>query len=270
MNTYIAGTDIQLPINFTDDDGNPLSVKSATYQITDDLSNVIQMKQDFDLSQDTLLISSNFNQIESLDIDAITSEQISEVRLYEARIVEFDLVLSDGGMKSFDIAYIITPREKLIAGLNSFQSMRESYLTAMSISNSQNWSMASDSERVSAMIEAHIKICSFAFEDITLGQSYIEESTPIGDLSLIPPKDFKNLTPKFRKALRMAQLAEADEILGGGDQDDLQRRRGLISQTIGETQDVYRSSKVLDMQLSKTALRYLSSYISLSKRVGRA
>lgn len=270
MNTYLAGTPVQLAVNFTDTDGNALSVAAANYRIVDDNSTEIQASTSFDPTLNTLTIASELNQIAAIDLNALTSEQIDEVRLCEARIVEFELTLDDGNIYPYDIAYVVVPRERLIAGLNSFQSLRQAYLSAMSVPGTTVWNTASEDDRVAAMIEARLRICSFKFRDVTLGQSYLNESQVIGDLSRLPPKDFNSLTARFRKALCFAQIAEAEEILGGGDQSSLFRRNGLISQTIGETQEIYRSSKPTDMQVSKAALRYLSSYISLSQQIGRA
>lgn len=270
MNTYLAGTPVQLAVSFTDTDGNVLSVSAATYSIVDDRSNVIQESVSFDPTETTLTIASELNQIAALNLETLTSEQIDEVRLYEARIVEFELTLEDGNIYPYDIVYAVVPRERLIAGLNSFQTLRQAYLTAMSVPNTTTWNTASEDDRVAAMIEARLRICSFQFRDVTLGQSYLNEDQLIGDLSRLPPRDFNALTARFRKALCMAQLAEAEEILGGGDQSSLLRRNGLISQTIGETQEIYRTSKPIDMQVSKAALRYLGPYISLSQKIGRA
>ena len=270
MKTYLAGTPVQLAVSFTDTDGNALSVISATYKIVDDRSNEIQGQTSFDPQLERLVIASELNQIVSLDVDALSGEQIDEVRLYEARIVEFELTLDDGNIYPYDIVYALVPRERLIEGLNSFQSLRQAYLTAISVPKIISWSVSSEDDRVAAMIEARLRICSFQFHDVTLGQSYLNQSQLIGDLSRFAPRDYKNLTARFKKALCMAQIDEAEEILGGGDQIDLYRRSGLLSQTIGETQEFYRNAKPLDMQLSKAALRYLSPYISLNQQIGRA
>lgn len=270
MKTYLAGTPVQLAVAFTDSDGNSLPVVSAAYRIVDDSSTEIQASTSFDIAQETLTIASELNQISAVDVDSLTSEQIDEVRLNEARIVEFELTLDDGNIYPVDIVYALAPRERLIAGLNSFQTLRQSYLTSMSVPSTTAWTTATEDDRVAAMIEARLRICSFNFRDVTLGQSYLNEDQVISDLSRLPPRDFKELTPRFRKALCLAQVAEAEEILGGGDQSSLFRRSGLVSQTIGETQETYRTSKPVDMQVSKAALRYLGPYISLSQRIGRA
>lgn len=270
MKTYLAGTSVQLAVNFTDVDGNPLTVMAATYRIADDNSTEIQASTSFDPTQNMLVIASELNQIGALDVNTLTAEQIDEVRLHEARIVEFELTLEDGNIYPYDIVYTLVPRERLVVGFNSFQTLRQAYLSAMSVPNTALWSTASEDDRVAAMIEARLRICSFRFRDVTLGQSYLGEGQVIYDLSRLSPKEFLSLTARFRKALCLAQIAEAEEILGGGDQANLLRRNGLISQTIGETQEVYRSGKPTDMQVSKVALRYLSSYISLSQRIGRA
>lgn len=270
MKVYLAGTQVQLAVSFTDTDGNALSVSSATYKIVDDRSKEIQAVTSFDTTQDTLTIASELNQIASLNVDALTSEEVYEVRLNEARVVEFELTLDDGNIYPYDMVYVLVPRERLITGLNSFQSLRQAYLTALSLPGTTFWNTASEDDRVTAMIEARLRICSLQFRDVTLGQAYLSEEKMVGDLSRLSPSEFKELTARLRKALCMAQIAEAEEILSDGGEANSARRSGLISQTIGETQDVYRSSKPIDMQVSKSALRYIGEYISLNMKVGRA
>lgn len=270
MNAYLAGTPVKLAVRFTDSDGNPLSVTSATYRIVDDKSKEIQPSTSFNLLDTTLTIAPELNEVAAIDVNSLTSETMELVRLNEARIVEFELTLNDGNIRALDIPYVIVPRERLITGLNSFQTLREAYLTSMSVPNTASWDTASEDDRVSAMIEARLRICSFGFSDVTLGQSYMNKSNRIGNLGYVAPKDYTKLTPRFRKALQLAQIAEAEEILGGGDQSTLYRRNGLTSQTIGETQETYRAAAPLDMRLSKNAMRYLGQYISLNKKTGRA
>lgn len=270
MNTYLAGTPVKLAVSFTDSDGNPLSVTSATYRIVDDSSTEVQASTSFDPSLNELTIAAEFNQIASIDFDQLTSETMDLVRLNEARIVEFELTLEDGNIQPFDMPYVVVPRERLISGLNSFQSLRESYLNTMSVPGTTAWMASTEDDRVAAMIEARLRICSFQFRDVVTGQSYMSEGSTIGDLSLVTPVEFKSLSARFRKALQLAQIAEAVEILGGGDKSTSFRRSGLTSQTIGETQETYRTSAPLDLRLSKTALNYLGPYISLNQRIGRA
>ncbi|WP_151708809.1 hypothetical protein [Acinetobacter brisouii] len=186
------------------------------------------------------------------------------------RVVEFQLTLSDGNIYPVDFAYIISPREQLIAGYNSFQTLREGHLSAMSVANTTNWDASTEPQRVAAMMEAYRRICSLRFTDITQGQAYLNESRILGDLSRVPPREFKDLSYRLRRALHLAQIAEAEAVLGGGEQADLLRKAGLISQTIGETQEMWRSSKPLDMRVSKAAMMYLAPYVSLNMRSGRS
>lgn len=270
MKTYIAGTPVKLAIRLTDSDGNPLSVTSAIYRIVDESSTEIQASTSFDLSESSISIPAELNQIKAIDVDSIGAETMDDVRLSEARIIEVEATLQDGNVITQDFPYILVPRERLIPGLNSFQTLREAYLNSMSIPSTTAWMTATEDERVAAMIEARLRICSFRFSDVSTGQSYLSENKQIGDLSRLPPKTFKSLSARLRKALKLAQIVEAEEILGGGDQVSLLRRNGLTSQTIGETQETYRSNAPLNMQLSRGALRYLGPFISLSQRIGRA
>lgn len=216
-----------------------------------------------------VVIPSNLNLIPLLFPEEVESEDIDGVSVRQLRTVEFRLRLAPGGTVLRRVIYALEPSEVLIAGLNSFQSYSEAALTALSIPGLAGWDGASEQQRIAALLEARQRICRLHFRDASRGQNYLNHSGDIGDLSRIAPREFQNLSVRLRAALRKAQVAEADALLGG-DPETERRKTGLVHETVGESSQTWRQTKPLELPVGRKALGYLAGFISLTKQIGRA
>lgn len=268
MNQYLAGTSVNLPIEFNDDDGNPLEVAEVFYRIIDQDGQESVPRTSFDLSQSILSIDSQYNKITPLDIDSLTVEKLGAETINEVRTVEFDIVLKNGNTIGHDVSYILYPRERLIVGLNSFQTQSQAMLTASATHDVDAFITSTPAQRVAGLVEARNRICQLSFVDATWGQSYLSNGQHV-ELHRITPRQFDALTERFKAALRKAQVAEANVVLGGGDVIEQMRQQGLTSQTIGETHETYRNVTPLNMLVSKVTLRYLSEFLASNKKLTR-
>lgn len=109
--------------------------------------------------------------------------------------------------------------------------------------------------KVAALIEARQRICTL--------------NIPSVNLRATTPSAYPKLSEQFKAALRKAQVAEANAILGGGDPIELALAQGLKSKTIGETHESYIGGRQLRLAVSKATLRYLSGFVSTSKVIAR-
>lgn len=268
MNQYLAGTKVILPVEFSDDDGNPLILESVNYRVVDQEGQEIVPTTSFDTAATTLQIDSIHNQIAPLDIDSLTIENMAKVTVNAIRTVEFDVTLQDGNTIGHDLSYVLYPRERLISGINSFQTLPQAMLTASGIHDVEAFTDATPAQRVAGLVEARERICQLSFVDITWGQSYLQHGQGI-DLKRLAPKDFNLLSDRFKSALRKAQIAEANVVLGGGDVIEQMRQQGLSSKTIGETHETYRGTMPLNMLVSKVTMRYLSEFLVSTKKIAR-
>lgn len=272
MNQYLAETVVNLPIAFLDDDGNELSVSKAVYRITDQDGREILPYTNFDIANNKLTIEAAHNAIVALDIDSITAANKYTTLINQLRVVEFNITLSDGNTISHDVPYIIYPRERLIAGLNSFQSISQAMIVSNSLHDVAAFLSSSTAKRIAALTEAYMRISRFEFVDSEFGLSnktaaWFDASSI--NLDRLSPNDFKKLSDRFRAALNKAQVIEANVIAGGGDVIERMRQSGLTSQTIGETHESYRSSAPANTILSKETLNCLSEFLVKSKRITR-
>ena len=135
--------------------------------------------------------------------------------------------------------------------------------------------------RQSALIQAHTNLCRVRYAvgapktgDVRDYAAYGTGSEISFDfkrrVSLlgITREDFDALPDHFRKALRRAQLIEAN-ILLGGDIVGQKRKDGIISETIGESSTFFSSKPYLNLPFSRQAFEVLKPYITVSVRVGR-
>ena len=89
-----------------------------------------------------------------------------------------------------------------------------------------------------------------------------------GNLALLAATQYAQLPERFKLALRKAQVTEADNILG----DDVlgaKREAGIILDSVGQTKQMFRNTKPLDMPVSKRALRFLSYFLVFNRTIGR-
>lgn len=273
MDIFLAGTPVALTIALQDRNGNSLNATAVEYRIVNQAGvEVLSRAPLADFaggSEVTVEIPMELNVIATIDPAAITSAAIDSVFVRESRTVELFVTDDAGNTILLTSTYILEPVETLIVGLNSFQAFSQAELIAMDIPNLPAWSDASEKDKVAALVEARLQICQLRFSNIRQdGQSHLSEVVSIGDLALVTPAQFSTLSPRFKLALCRAQVVQADAVLGG-DPVELKRREGLVLETIGESKQMFRSGKPLELPVSKRALKYLSPFVSFSQRIGR-
>lgn len=276
MKLFLAGTDVNLSLPIADRYGNALNATAAEYEVV--------------LSDGTVVVPRaavpNFNAGDasiSITIPASVN-QLSGLVPREPRKVNVYCTV-DSNVVMLASSYAIEPSDPLWVGVNSFQSFEEAQLIAVSMPNLNGWDAADDQSRIAALIEARLSICRVNFSlldsNARWGQNslyYVPEGTYTVDtirnnllfygLDSLTPEQYLKLPERFRNALKLAQVAEADELLGG-DETLLKRQSGLIEDSVGESTQRFTTAKVLAQAVSRRAMRYLSPYISYSMRQGR-
>ena len=162
-------------------------------------------------------------------------------------------------------------------------------LTALDIPALEAWDGASEDQRIAALIDARERIVQLNFNllnsNVNFGQdslqyvpegqyqsSYVARNSLFifhGNLAILTPQQFTTLPERFKTALRKAQVAEADRILGGDPYDE-KRQSGLVMEQVGESRQMFRAGKALTLPVCRRALGYLSYYVTFNKRIGRS
>lgn len=318
MNVYISGNVVESVIALNDDAGNPIAdVVGVTYRVIDSENNelvkpTVYVPNGEDYPEETEEPTDPETPEEALTdepaqeepSEPVEEETISEVIVQtseevntlkeetsrDIRIICLKVKTKTGAVFSLEYAYGLTIADPLQVGVNSFMTYRQAQKMAMDMPKLNNWEATSQSQRISALLEAKQRICRLAFDfgqiqlDMTK-QDYVVQaagkprcvqvgeifgvyggSVKLEDLSV---EDFEALPTKFRTALMQAQLAEANDVL---EVDSIaeRRRQGLILETIGEVKQMFSSIIPAQMAVSSKAMSYLSRYLVSGKKIGRS
>lgn len=322
MNVFISGNVVESNIALNDDAGNPIAdVVAVTYRVIDSENNelvkpMVYVPNGEDYPEETEDPAEPETPEEALTdepaqeepseepSEPVEEETISEVIVQtseevntlkeetsrDIRIICLKAKTKSGAVFSLEYAYGLTIADPLTVGVNSFMTYRQAQKLAMDMPKLNNWESMSQSQRISALLEAKQRICRLAFDfgqvqlDMTK-QDYVVQaagkprcvqvgeifgvyggSVKLEDLSV---EDFEALPTKFRTALMQAQLAEANDVL---EVDSIaeRRRQGLILETIGEVKQMFSSIIPAQMAVSSKAMSYLSRYLASGKKIGRS
>ena len=293
---YLAGNPVTLTVPLVDLAGNSVSASSASYVVNDmnDATVVPSTPVPSFISgatEATITVSATINTLAAIPAaSAITNNQIGEYNTRELRTIVVTFLDSFNNTYIVKSSYGLEQTDPLIAGLNSFQTLPQAELAAMDIVNTSAWDAAANNDKVAAMIEAWWRITQLNFwllnSNVNWAQdnlNYIPDGvyqSPYasdgqqmfifnGNLALLTPTQYNALPYRFKNVLKLAQVCEADYLLGGN-QIDLIRQQGILLDVTGETRQAFRNVKALDLPVSKRALKYLSQFITFSKRIGRS
>lgn len=173
-----------------------------------------------------------------------------------------------------EIAYQVLSAHELVIQVNSFAGYNRLVDLAYSIHGLDAFAAADRVTRVRALATAWRFLVGLNITDTDISdrQNRINDVPWAGgsiDLTDLSASELLLLEPRMLEALRRAQVVEADELITGGGVD-ASRQAGLLSSSIGETSQMYRSGKPIQRNVSARALRELNGYISYARRIGRA
>lgn len=220
-----------------------------------------------------------------------------------ARILRARLVTAAGTIHR-SATYVVEGEIRLALMRNSFQSIEAAELLARDEPNLSGWTSSARDDRFAALISAYHRLTRIPLRLVEAGANGVANretlilrepprgadnldfsplvhatNNPIGyrrDFpltanvliwSMMTGEEFNSLPSHFRRKLRLAQIAEANEIL----QNDVvaaKHRAGIISETVGESSVMLRGNR-LELGISRAALEHLTGHIYYSFKVAR-
>lgn len=196
--------------------------------------------------------------------------------LSAGRILRVGLVTDKGTIRR-SFSYIIEGEIRLALMNNSFQTLESAEMLARDMVNLTGWSGASDEQRYVALIEAYNRLTRIPMKFKTAdtenlrdrSEIFAEETVVLRSAwPTVTEDEFLEWPAYFRKALRLAQLAEANELLEG-DPIAKKHRAGILSETVGESSMMLRAGKV-EHGVSSATLQHLTGHIFYNYRIVRA
>lgn len=265
MKTYDAGESFALKMDITQVD----VPTSATYRVVDHAGVVLVPDTPIEVYGDD----------EHLEI--VISSDLTEVAPGQRRKllrVMLTVVGQDEELFKFSESVLIQALNKLLIPAESFQTVNEASMIAMDVFNLPNWEGSDRELRRKALIEAAHRIKRMRFDltkDVS-GQDYIDHPSWLltdneGDYAGfdgMSESDFNALPTTFLHDLKVAQVVEADAVLGL-ETPESKRASGVLSDTVGETSQMFRSGRPIDLPVSKRTLRYLSRWLLNRWSIGR-
>jgi len=260
MKTYLASNDVVETIILDDDDGVPYAATGVTYRVYDENDVNVVSTTPVTLVDGALDVA--------ITVGASSNElPIGQVR--GLRTIEL-LIETASGMFGKRVSYVVLNGEVVVKGENSYQTFSEALLGAMDLPGLVAWQDATRDERVAALVDSHSRLAKLRFSiKYDNGQTRLGGATEIADIRNLSLEEFLALPLEFISSLQKAQIVEADTALGG-DPIDEQRRGGLMSSTVGEVSQMYRSGTPLILPVSERALRHLTGYVKFGIGVGRS
>ncbi len=279
LEVYLGNTEVTVTVDLVDEMGNALNVNSVDYRVVDQNNAELVARTTVsgftagDL-QAVVVVSQAFNVMA-----ATSTREVRSVELY---------CETDAGTIGFSKSYGLELIDPLKIATNTFQGFAMAQLTAMDIPNLDAWHAASEQEKVRALIDAREHIVQLNFNllnsNVNFGQdqlnyvpegsfqsAYVARNSLFlfnGNLNLLNETQFNQLPERFKKALRQAQVVEANAILGGNT-DELKRASAIIEEQIGETNTKFRPTPALTLPVCRRALGYISYYVTFAKKIGR-
>lgn len=262
MEVYRAGSPAKVAIEAADDNGGVVEATSAVYTVLDESGAAVTTGSVASITGGEIEVS-----LTSADM------QLADGATRGAREIRVDFATPAGTVTNIKV-FLIEGASTLEVMTNTFQTFGQATLTASEMPELRSWNLKTDYERRNALVAAFHNIAKLAFRvERPEAQNRITDRlwTPatVEDITVLTAEELAVMPAKFIKALRRAQVAEADTLLGG-DVVGEHRRMGLMSHTIGEVSQMFRPGTPLILSVSHEALKHLTGYVIWSAKVARA
>lgn len=264
MDKHLQGQNINVEVPFVDDKGQPITdVTKVSWQLFDEDENRLDSGEQ--------LIS----QGKSLVIVADKAHNlINHNEVFAVRLLSSKLHTHSGREYVQRYYYMLETESTLIVCQNSFLTYMQALRLMPEIADLISFSGATEDARKTALINAYRNISSLSLTLAAAGTDIDklhyangdERPYTAGDWT---PEDWTAMNEKIKHDFRIAQLIEAEGILGGDGVGQL-RAQGVMSYSVGEVKQFYRTSQPLELSVSKAALRVIGKYIQYNRGIGRA
>lgn len=263
MQAYLGGHDVALTIPLINTAGEELAASAVSYRIID--------QDETELVAKTALTGFTEGDAEAVVSIPASLNQLGPL-LRGLRVVEL-YVTTEGGTSLITTEYVIEAFATLVTGVNSFQTYSAAFLVGCELPNLPGWNKANKNERINALSAAYRNFGKLRLRYIhDDADAMTRVITPAewgsSDITKLTAEQLATLPAEYLACLRRAQVLEADFLLGGDEVGEI-RRSGIMSATIGESSQFFRTSKPFEGAVCKRALKEVSSYLIGGVRTGR-
>jgi hypothetical protein len=261
-------------ITNADEAGNKIEGVSASWELFDERGIPIDagVVADFDPTADAV----------SFEVDAVSLTLPAGANSAGREIVVI-FTLADGEEVELRDYFLVVSSQPLSLMANSFVTYPEALALRQEFANLAGWDVNDRPRQAAALAEAYRRLCrmSFTCPGVRSNQSsvgYAAFGTGTDEpffggrrvrVSALTLEQFDALPETFRRALKRAQLAEANALLGGNPIAD-KRKAGMISETVGESSAFFQSKPYLNLPISQEAYEEVKRFVFLKIRIQRS
>lgn len=276
MKMVEPNTDVTFAINLVNELGSALSVSSVSYLLFDGDNNIVIPET-----------STNYTTVSlkpqvSITIPAIYNI-VPSISSSRARLLQVNVVTTDKNLVKVKEVYGIDSLTPISFMNRSYQSYQDAELLAYETLNLENWNSETETNKINALRTAFDQIGVLSFNvrkyNVQSPTSIDPYSNPlfqerwsykINNINEFSSEYMLTMPEGFIKALKLAQVLQADYVLGkGGTSETLEQQR-LVSETVGESSKTWKSTKALRLPLCESAMRALTGYIQFGGKLGHA
>ena len=277
MKMVEANSDATFTISLVDELGNSLSVSSVSYELFDGDNSVIV--SDTPVTHTTTLLKSQVTVI----IPAIYNFVSPATPFLKSRLLQLNVITTNGNLIKVKEVYVVGTLTPISFMNRSYQTYQDAEVLAYETLNLENWDSKTETNKINALKMAFDQVGMLAFNvrkyNVQSPTSIDPYSDPlfqerwsykINNINEFSPEYMLSMPEGFIRALKLAQLLQADYILGKGGTAAVLEQQRLISETVGESSKTWKSSKALRLPLCDEAMRALTGYIQFGGKLGRA
>ena len=285
MNNYPSGTAVTVDIPFLDLNGAAVVPTALSYQVLDELENVVQLPQSLPLIDGATTVSVSVPALANTLAAPYQSQSdgnpLGQPIVTTTGLREVQLSMTcDAGVVVTKIQYLLRATDaQLILMQNSFQTYNLSLIVADGQTNLMAWSLATEQVRINAMIQAYRALTNIGYfvrwprdpdaqNIINWFDSRNERIAPRLWAVMSTDRWYSYYPETFRVAMRTAQIVEADQILYN-DPILSKRLSGVFSEKVGESSTMLRSQNALNLGISRQALACVQGFVDLKMQFSR-
>lgn len=276
MTAYLSGSSSTIVFDLIYEDGSLIDAQSISYRLFD--------KDNVQLVAETVVNDFVVGDATAVITIVGTNNVLGVSELSSVRKLTALVTTETGSIVPLDQTYIIRSSNQLSFMVNSYQTIQEAELTAFNIPNLDAFESASQIAKTSALKEAFVRLgmMTYSVDYNYLGGSldYVTEAntmssgSPVSNLgrrsvivnkiNLLSLSQVSGFPKDFIAKLKVAQVLEADYILGNGASD-----ARIVSQKVGESTTSWAHTSALALHVSKRALEALTGYLHYGAHLGR-
>lgn len=200
---------------------------------------------------------------------------------------EIVVFLTDSASETTELRdyFLVVSSQPLALMQNSFITYPEALALRGEFAQLPGWDANERTAQAAALAQAHRNICRMSFKVPGHNGSadnqkkaywgtgaesiFYDRGGRRVRVSTLTLEEFDALPEKFARALKRAQIAEADALLGGNPIAD-KRKAGIISETIGETSAFFQSKPYLNLPITRAAYEEVQRYVYMKIGVERS